>query len=508
MRATAPQFSETIQDDLWSDVRRRLEKETGMDLSKDREPRLHQAFDSVLREMLRAGRVDSPEDFRRLLADTTRHASVLERLVSYLTVGETFFFRNADHFRALRDRIIPEIIRTGGEERTLRIWSAGCSTGEEPYSVAILLDRDFPILSDWDVSILATDISREYLTRAEAGRYRAWSFRGTDVLNDPRYFRLTGDEFLIADRIRSRVRFRWLNFVHDVYPSALTQTVGLDLIVFRNVAIYLRPEVTREILRRFARCLRPGGYLLLGETDFRRDLLSESDFDVIRDGETMLLRRPVTSRPSAREILLPPILPPILPPAPPRAVGREEEAAAIELAELEAFLRRPSVKPAPPAFERFRALRESGEWETAAELLPELPAGRPRGEAALLLARSALATGSSARARELADRAVAEEPLLVEGHLLLGCLREEAGELESAAAALRKAVYLDHGNPTPYFLLGIVLSRAGAASESARALGNARDLAARLPASTPLPHGEGLVAGRLVQILDEMGAVS
>lgn len=447
-----PLYQPTKEDlaGVWEEIRKRLETETGMDLGGDREERLLSAF----RELVHDERVGSTEALLEHIRDPRRHAAFLERLVSQLTIGETFFFRNADHFRALRERILPAILQDRRRERTIRIWSAGCATGEEPYSLAILLQRDFPVLESWEIGILATDISTEFLAKAEAGRFRAWSFRGSELAGDERYFRAEGDECEISPKIRSKVRFRRLNLVHDIYPSPLTQTIGLDLILFRNVAIYLKESVTREILRRFARCLRPGGFLLLGEAEVQRDLFDPDAFEEIRENDTTLLRR--TGAVGA--LRLHPILP----------------------------------------FPREGPSRAETEFE-AEDVVPP-----PEPQTPLDRARAAIAEGALHEARAILEEALGENPLQLEAHLLLACLSEESGDLDTATLSLRRAVYLEPEAPLPHFFLGIVHHRAGNHEEAARAFRNARDLAGKFPPEARIPHGEGLVAGRFLQILEDL----
>lgn len=167
-------------------------------------------------------------------------------------------------------------------------------------SLAILLDQRLrtqpPAISNrqWaigngHVSILATDLNAEFLERARAGRYRDWSFRRTDIHHNPDYFHREGREYCLTKRIRDHVRFAYLNLVKDVYPSPLTGTLGLDLILFRNVAIYLKAEVTQAIIQRFHRALRPGGWLLLGETEVQT--APRDGFQVHRFGEATLFQK-------------------------------------------------------------------------------------------------------------------------------------------------------------------------------------------------------------------------
>ena len=218
----------------WDRLRTLVEHETGMDLAGSRFPRLQEAVRKSVPHSL------TDTELERLLAHPERLAAFMERVTGELTIGETFFFRNDHQFGSLREHVIPDILQRDGsatsERKEFRVWSAGCATGEEPYSVAILLDQLLGQRSDWHVSILATDLNPEFLDRARQGCYRQWSFRQTDINLNREYFQPNGDSFQLIKRIRDRVRFVYLNLVKDVYPSPLTGTLGLDLILFRNVA--------------------------------------------------------------------------------------------------------------------------------------------------------------------------------------------------------------------------------------------------------------------------------
>jgi chemotaxis protein methyltransferase CheR len=153
-----------------------------------------------------------------------------EVLASHLTVGETYFFREASSFETLEREILPEMIRLRRDgQKTLRIWCAGCATGEEPYSVAMLLDYRFPELRDWHVSILGTDINPGFLKKASSGLYTEWSFRQTPDWAKTTFFKeVSGGTFELAPHIRRQVTFAYLNLAEDVYPAVLNNTNAID----------------------------------------------------------------------------------------------------------------------------------------------------------------------------------------------------------------------------------------------------------------------------------------
>lgn len=182
------------------------------------------------------------------------------RVVEAMVTTETSFFRDRHPFEDLRTTVLPDLIGRRAAERRLDVWCAACSTGQEPYSLAILLREHFPELTGWRVNILATDLSADVLGRARAGRYTQLEVnRGLPAPLLMKYFRQHGREWELAADVRRTVEFRELNLAGPwpVLPR-------MDLIFLRNVMIYFDVDTKRAILERVARLLRPDGYLLLG----------------------------------------------------------------------------------------------------------------------------------------------------------------------------------------------------------------------------------------------------
>ena len=190
-----------------------------------------------------------------------------KKLVSLLTIGETSFFRFDPHFAALIEKVIPEMIKHHQTSRRLRIWSAGCSTGEEVYSLAITLLQHFPQLADWNITILGTDISHQSLATARQGSYQERTLRNVTPKLLSEWFVKDGTGWTVAERLRLLTRFSFLNLQSETYPSPKNGTTECDLIFCRNVMIYFRPETVRAVVSRLRRALRPGGYLFLGHAE-------------------------------------------------------------------------------------------------------------------------------------------------------------------------------------------------------------------------------------------------
>jgi chemotaxis protein methyltransferase CheR len=207
-----------------------------------------------------------------------------DQVVDALTTNETTFFRDHNPFESLRAHVLPDLIEQKRRTRTFAVWSAGCSSGQEPYSIAMAIREHFPELLTWHLSILGTDISPSVLDRARLGRYGQLEVnRGLPAHLLVRHFTRVGMEWEIEEPIRRMVRFERHNLVHE-WPE-LPQ---FDLVLMRNVMIYFDPDAKREVLAKMHRQLAPHGYLLLGASETTYNL--SDDFDRELDGRTAWYR--------------------------------------------------------------------------------------------------------------------------------------------------------------------------------------------------------------------------
>ncbi|MDH5426609.1 MAG: chemotaxis protein CheR [Nitrospirota bacterium] len=187
-----------------------------------------------------------------------------EHLLSRLTNGETFFFRDSGQIALLRDHILPELIGRRNATKTLRVWSAGCSTGEETYSLAMLVDQLLPDRHDWDISILGTDINVRALHHAQRGQYGQWAFRKIDPVLQQRYFTQTASQWILEDSIREMVMFRPCNLVTATFDSSVLGIDAFDLILCRNVFLYFHTDAICHVMKKIASALVRDGYFLTG----------------------------------------------------------------------------------------------------------------------------------------------------------------------------------------------------------------------------------------------------
>ncbi len=218
---------------------------------------------------IKALNLPSPGEYKKLLSSSSIEAKEeWNQLIPYLTKGESFFFRDKGQISLLNNKILPELIKKKRTQRELRVWSAGCSTGEEPYTLAIMLDQLIPNWDDWKVHIVATDITETAVKKARSGLFSDWSFRGVDLKIKKRYFEKHRDKnWKIIDRIRKKVIFSVGNLITDKFPSVLSNINNMDLIVCRNVFIYHKREAVFEVVEKFSQTLVDAGYLLVGHSE-------------------------------------------------------------------------------------------------------------------------------------------------------------------------------------------------------------------------------------------------
>jgi chemotaxis protein methyltransferase CheR len=217
-----------------------------------------------LNRRLKIHMFDNFRDFYRFLLYDKRKDEELSSIVDILTVNETYFFREMNQLNAFSDEICEEMFKLKKNEKKFRIWSAGCSSGEEPYTLAMLLLEKGIKISGFDIEILGSDINRRVLQTARKGVYRKNAFRTTDEYYIKKYFEPDEDGYRIKDEVKKLVNFNYLNLLDPIK----VKLIGLmDVIFCRNVLIYFNPDSKKKLVQNFFQRLTDGGYLLLGHAE-------------------------------------------------------------------------------------------------------------------------------------------------------------------------------------------------------------------------------------------------
>lgn len=262
-----------------SEVRMLIEEQTGICFDESRE----RFFSTRVREHLQAKKFSSGTELLRAARQSNvEYESLLERLLTQ----ETSFFRYPGVYEAFEKRVLPElhVKKFWRNPRTLHVWSAGCSTGEEPYSIAMTIAEAVPYADAWNVEILATDVGRNALKHAERGVYSGRSIASVSKKQLASYFTRAGDRYQVKPRLRKMVTFAQMNLASAVYVSRM------DLIFCMNVMIYFSEEHRRRLVQRFYDTLEPGGYLFLGHSESLSNMSVKFQAIVLND--CILYRKP------------------------------------------------------------------------------------------------------------------------------------------------------------------------------------------------------------------------
>lgn len=386
-----------------------------------------------------------------LLHRVTRGApEALDALAEELTVGETYLFRDDGHFAFVRDVAIPEALARGS---VVRLWSAGCATGEEAWSLAIVAHEALGDLGARRVEVIGTDLNPRFIERARRGRYGRWSFRGVDPARRERWFRPDGDGWSVAPALRHSVRFAPLNLL-DTSSEAWPR--GVDVVFCRNVAIYFDLETVGRVAAAIARSLVEGAWLVPGPSD----PLLPTGLGLAATVRGALVYRRTTVNPP--------------PPAPPSAV------VAVPA---------PSRAPATPSAPRH---------------VPAPAPVRAGPSDAVTVARALADEGDLAGATRLLNTAVVLDGLDPALYLLRSSVRQAAGDDRGAAADADRAVFLDRSLAFAHVLSAAAHSRLGDSTVARRALRNARALL-RSGGDGPVPHSEGQTREGLAALCDRLG---
>ncbi len=436
----------------------------------------------------------------------------LQRVAERLTVGETYFFRNQDHFRVLGEIVTPARLAARRGTRRLRLLSAGCASGEEPYSLAMWLRESLPDLDAWDLGIVGVDLNSVALEKAASGRYTHWSLRETPHHLRDKYFQSQGKQsFRLDPAIQRMVRFERLN-LND--PARGFWRPGeFDVIFCRNVLMYFSPRAARALVARMAESLAPGGFLFLGTAETLRGVSqafhlrhSHGTFyyqlrgSELRDNAEPIIRSAVApprigfSRPAAAVVDW------SSPPTASWILTVEQARRRIDELARNAQSTRADSRVASTPTEAAPTTAPSEHYGHALDLLASEPVESATDVDALLL-RAVLLTNQSKpeQAEALCREILGRDELNASAHYLTAICREHAGDQAAATDHDQYALYLDPSFAMPRLHLGLMARRAGKFDVARRELGEALVLLAREDASRIVLLGggfsrEGLVA--------------
>jgi chemotaxis protein methyltransferase CheR len=276
-----------LKTDEFELLRRYMNRRAGLNV----EPAAMPVFEQRLGERLAVHGLESFRDYHRLLNFGNDADAELDEALSLLTAGETYFFRNSEQLSALRQLILPDLERQNRDAGRLRIWSAGCSTGEEVYTLAILIS-ECGLFDGWDVRIIGADLCRSRIQIARRARYPESAFRTTDRRQRQRHFVQAGSEWEVNDSLKSLCEFVPLNLC-DAGEAALIGRV--HLVLCRNVLIYLDDAARERVVTNLYDRLLPGSYLLIGHSESLQQ--QKTGFELVQEVHDTAYRKPLGGRP-------------------------------------------------------------------------------------------------------------------------------------------------------------------------------------------------------------------
>ena len=463
-----------------------------------------------LQRRMLALQTSDPADYFQYLQNSAQNADELNKLLHFLTVGETCFFRYRTHREAFVKRALPALIAKNRNKQTLRIWSAGCSTGEEPYSLAILLLEHFPELMGWQLQILATDINKRALRQAREGIYNQRSVRMIEQPLLERYFDRDSALLKVKPQVRGMVHFNYLNLMADRFPDQANHTSQIDLLLCRNVLIYFQLDNIRRIVRQFSNCLADQGFLFLGHSEtmqnvsdrftrihdhgaFFYQLKSRKSVQVKTNSVTAVSASAVTQQPEVLAVVpktcdtAPVSQEPVPQPLPALIASRPEPQTKHDLDGL--------YQTAMNAFDH-------EQFAEAESFFDRILSFEPR-HAASLVGKGLIRAnqGDYQQARRFCARAIACNDLLAEAYLLRGLILDMERELERAVVEYQKVLWLDASFVMGHYLLAKALSRLNKTEQAQRSLRNTLRCLEKTADQSMIPFSGGLTRGVFIDIV-------
>jgi chemotaxis protein methyltransferase CheR len=458
-----------------------------------------------MRSAAKAFGYHSLQDFCQWLLATSLTQQNISELATHFTVGETYFFRHIEYFNILENHILIKLISDRYKKsRKLTIWSAGCSTGEEPYSLAILLHRLIPDILKWNIKIIATDINQQFLQQANEGIYGEWSFRGVPENIKEKYFSITtNNRYQLSDKIKSMVQFAPLNLADEIYQINGNPLVDVDIILCRNVLIYFNPDVVKKVITQIYNTLAPEGWLIMSpsETSLPKQPLF---YPVSYPGVTLFSKK-VKYQHQEKQML---------------AEGSNVQITSIaqQLPVVSHFYNEKSPNPVisnPAVLKNQKITHSSVVTPEKDELsiyqkallmfqeakytevvgclaasLKENLADSKTGQVLSLLAGSYLKLGRYQEALQWCQQAIDIDKTNYRYHYLQATIILEQGDISAAADALKHVLFLNHQCIMAHFTLGNIFKLHGNTKNAAKYFNNALHLLASLPSDAILPESE------------------
>ncbi len=473
-----------IPENLIEQLSEFINVKTGLYFPKERWKELGRTVRNLAQDLSKKHKTDNdPVSFIKLLLSDPLTEKNMDALINNLTIGETYFFRDKNIFHVLEKKILPEIISTRrSKEKSLRLWSAACCTGEEPYSLAILIDQLLQNWQEWHITFLATDLNAAFLQKAKKGIYKEWSFRDIPENIKEKYFEKKDEKsFEISPHLKKMITFCQMNLSENNYPSKQNNTNDMDIIICRNVLMYFNPELRKQIVHRFTGSLSKEGWMILspGDAAYAR----HPDMYPFRFPQVILYRK---KEKVEGNLLLQHKQPDDI-----KKPITEKNLSALN----KAAVKQPplNIKSVPVN------LPESSDLPGHSDVFSENTV-----ESLYQKALMSADKGELQEAEKYCNKLIYLEKLHQGCHYLLATVCQEQGRLRESARSLKHALFLDPKFILAHFSLGNLMHREGRTVEAKKYLNNAIKLLIPMDPEAVLPYSDGMTAGRLKAVIQEL----
>lgn len=476
-------------------------------------PNKYAEMSMKLKELARENGFKNIDSFIRSLSNGNGSRQKAEILASKLSIGETYFWRDRELFRVLEEELFPKLIREKeNTRRVIRIWSAASSTGEEAYSIAILLKKLIPNINDWQITILATDINPNFLEKAKKGRYTEWSFRSAPAWLKTNHFKeIKHNEYALDESIKRMVHFSYLNLIEDVFPSLSNNTNGMDMIFCRNVLMYFSHEDIIKVSEKLYNCLLNDGVMITTP--------SESSHFLSPRFKTRLIKKVSLHLKEDKEIIL----------DDGKILDNQEKIDFAELIKNANAARKKSAKTKKESLQS-KGLRKTGtipsaeneeiqptnnnkiddvlffinkgEYERAESVLSKIMNSNANPEQLLLMARIKANLGKLNEALEYCNQSLELNKIDPVAYYIQSIIIAEKGDLELAYSSLKKSFYVDPQLVITNFMLANFANQLGRQAESKKYYSNTLDLLEKYKKEEIIPESDGMTAGRMMEIVN------
>lgn len=431
----------------------------------------------------------TPEEYLELIKNSGVESVYLEFLIAGITIGETYFFRDEHQMQLLKEHILPAIIQAkrAANNLFLRIWSAGCASGEEIYTIAMLLRELLPDYQKWTLQLMGSDINTTSLKKAREAVYSEWAMRSITDYYKKKYFTHDKDKYHLHPDIRDAVNFMWLNLGSDDYPSMMNNTNAQDLILCRNVLIYFDDEHVSGLMKKLDACLVEGAFLMLGASD-PIQIKNTRLFSYQKEGvllvHSALPREEIKSQP-----LAPAARQPVLHP---KVKVKKTIIPARESSQPSSFAIKAEIEK----------LMAEASWQEVINKIPDLDQPTLHQIDMLNIMATALAnTGQLDDALISCEESLDLDKTQKQTWAVLAMILIEKNQLAEAESALRKALFLDYQFVAAHLQLGLLLIRNGNTKKGLSSLTNALAITQSYAPSTSVDGMRGMDYGRLSDIL-------